>query len=984
MLLFPGGTTLRKYHLLFSLFLFTSLLVACQPIQLLSPEATVAAPEDNAGSVDSNSVDVDSAAAVESYLDAVDSPLPVDSKVRLAQLENGLVYYIRQNNEPEARAELRLVVNAGSLLEEDDQKGLAHFLEHMMFNGTERFAGQEIVSFLESIGVEFGPDLNAYTSYDETVYILRIPTDDPALVETAFDILEDWAAYATLDPEEIEKERGVVVEEWRIRSQNAGGRIRDKILPVFFGDSRYNERMPIGDMEVVKNAPREAFTRFYKKWYRPDLMAVIAIGDFDVDQVEKLIKERFSTLPQPEDPAPRPTFDIASDDETRYLVVTDPENPTTLVRLSYVVDSQPIITADDYRNQIISNLFYSILRFRLDEITRQADAPFVSAFAGEGSLVRPAGIATFGAQVQDGGAAAGLEAVLTEVERARRHGVTNTELERAKTELLSFYEEANAERENTNSESYADEYIRHYLEGDTIPGIEFEYALVKALLPEISLDDLAAVGAELVGEANRSVIVTAPEKEDVPVPTEEELAAIIDKVMATELDAYVDEVVDSELMAQIPAPVEVLSEREIEELGITEIVLANGIRVLMKPTDFKDEEVVFRALSPGGTSLVEDAEFATADAIASIVAESGVGEFDQTELLKLLAGKNLSVSPYIDELWEGFSGSATTEDLETLFQLIHLYVVAPRADEDAFETYRSQMRAQLENRSLNPFAALQDALFDAIFGETVRRGALPIEELDTLDLARGFEIYQDRFADLSDFTFIFVGSFDVNELTMLAQTYLGTLPAQEREETWRDVLQELPTGIIDEAVYQGQDEQSIVQLVYNGPIDATPENRVLFRVLEGVLDAIIRDELREELGGTYSPSVFSSVRKLPDEIYLFGVSFGSDPERVDELKEAVFAKISELQNDGVSAERVDAVKEQIFRTREEQFEDNNFWAAVLEFYVENPDEEMLDILTYNNRVDAVTPEALQQAAVEYLLDDRYVQITLFPEAYAEE
>jgi len=478
-----------RYTLLLIL-IFTSLMAACQPIQSVDSIDT----SDDASDISIENILAD-----------------------LGVLENGLNYYVRHNAEPENRAELRLVVNAGSLLEDEDQLGVAHFLEHMLFNGTERFGGQAIVDFFEKIGMNFGADLNARTSFDETVYILRIPTEDEETVTTAFDILEDWAAYATLSTDEIDKERGVVYQEWLSRSQNAGGRLQEQILPIYLDGSRYNERLPIGDMDIVRNAERDVFVRFYETWYRPDLMAVVAVGDFDVDQIESLIQERFSTLPVPDEPTPRPTFDLPEHDETRYLVATDPENTTTLVRLSYRQPAAPSGTANHYRDTLTRSMLYDMLGFRLDEISRQADAPFVGAFAGRGRE----------------GIEAGLAALLTEVERARRHGFTESELERVKTEVLRYYEQAYDERENTDSGRLAEEYIRNYLTGESIPGIAVEYALVQNLLPTITVEDVNQMITTLISDQNRAVIVTAPEKEGVELPDEDALADIIDEVVAS-------------------------------------------------------------------------------------------------------------------------------------------------------------------------------------------------------------------------------------------------------------------------------------------------------------------------------------------------------------------------------------------------------------------------------------------------------------------
>lgn len=910
-----------------------------------------------------------------------DELLPVDPKIRMGQLENGLTYYIRQNQEPENRAELRLAVNAGSLMEDDDQLGIAHFVEHMLFNGTEQFEGDEIVRFLESLGMSFGPDLNAYTTHDETVYVLKIPTDDDEIVATSFDILKEWAANVTFDEDKMDKERGIIVEEWRLRTQSSSGRIREQLIPVYLEGSYYNDRSPIGEMDIIRNAPRETLVRFYEDWYRPDLMAVAAVGDFDMDEIEQLIIDRFGPLKNPVDAPERKTYDLPAFDETRYRIITDPENPVTILQLGYNTLSEEVPTVGGYRDRLLPMLFYRMLNFRLDEIARRADSPYLGSFAGGSGLVRSLNVATVGVQVEDDGVAEGLAAVLTEVERARRFGFTESELERVKAEVLNLYRQINAEVDNTDSSDLADEYLRNFFTGEPIPGIAVEYELVQELMPTITVDDMIDVANKLVGNPNRSVVITAPEKEDVTLPTEAELAAIVDAVLASDIDPYVDDEVVAELISELPEPAAIVDTEEVEELGLTIIELENGARVIMKPTDFREEEIVFSAYSPGGSSLVSDEDYPEADFITALVSESGVGELDQTSLLKVLTGKSVSIVPTIDERSEGFVGAASPNDLETLFQLLHLYVTAPRADQDVFESLQDQLRADLVNRESTPFAALQDATTSALFDGDIRRRSLTVDEVDSLDLERGFEIYKERFADMSDFTFVFVGSFEPAEVEVLSAQYIGTLPSLDRDETWADVSGDLPTGVINKTVFKGQDEQSIVQVVFHGELDATPENRVLMRVMENVLDLYIRAEIREERSGAYSTQTFSNISKYPDQTYLMGVAFVTDPERVDELVDVVFEQIQLMQIIGPAEEDVTKIKEQILRTREERRQDNSFWSTVIEFYLENTDEDWLDALTYDERVEAVTADDVKQAMIDYINESQYVEVVLFPEGY---
>ena len=945
-------------------------LAACQPLVLpADAEFAPPAPAADAGAPTAGDL-------------PDDAPLPPDPSVRMGTLDNGLTYIIKRNTEPQDRAELRLAVNAGSLQEDADQLGLAHFLEHMLFNGTRRFPKQELVNFLESLGVGFGPDLNAYTSFDETVYQLRVPTDDPEILATGFDVLEDWAGYATIDPEEVDAERGVIVEEWRLRDQNASGRIRQQLLPVLFGDSRYTDRQPIGDMEIVRTAPAETLRRYYETWYRPDLMAVIAVGDFDVDEVEQMIQARFSDLPEPANPDPRPSFDVPTHDDTRYLVITDPEYPQTVFQLIRKLPAVAPESAADYRENLLESLFNTMLNFRLDEIRRQPDAPFTAAFVGGGNLVRPVDTYSVGAQLLDDRILDGVDVVMTEVARVQQYGFTPSELERAKAQVLQNYESLYRDRENTDSVSFAEEYVRHFLTGESIPGIAVEYALVQEALPAITVDDVDAVAEKLVGDDNRTLFVITPEKEGVTPPTEAELAAVLEGVAAKELEPYQDTAADAELLAQELPPVDIVAENHNDTLDVTEFELANGVRVLVKPTDFKEDEILMRAVSPGGSSLVDDADFPEATSIAAIVDQSGVGDFDQTTLLKLLAGKKVSVTPDIGEVSEGLTGSASPKDLETLFQLTYLYMTAPRADTDAFEVYKTQQISALENRSLNPVSALQDAVIEARFGDTIRRGPLPVAEIQTLDLDRALEIYKDRFGDASDFTFVFVGNVDVDTIKDYAQRYLGNLPATGRTETFRDVKPDPPTGVIETDVFRGQEEQSVVQIMFPGNIDVTPENELLLAMVQDILDVRLTADLREERGGVYSSYAVADIAEYPDSTYGVFIGFGADPNRIDELTGATYAIVDDLQTTGPTDEDMVKAHEKERRGREEALRTNEFWLSTLGDYAFDPSTDVTDAIEgFQARLDAVTAADVQAAAQEYLPLDRYIQVVLYPESY---
>ncbi|MEJ2084402.1 MAG: pitrilysin family protein, partial [Acidobacteriota bacterium] len=646
--------------------------------------------------------------------------LSTDPKLITGKLSNGVQYFIRVNKKPEQRAELRLAVNAGSMQEDEDQLGLAHFVEHMAFNGTANFEKQELIDYLEGIGMRFGPDINAYTSFDETVYMLQIPTDDQETIETAFQILHDWAHNVSMEGEEIDKERGVVIEEWRL-GRGADARIRDKQFPVLFKDSRYAERLPIGEKEILEEAPYDALRRFYRDWYRPDLMAVVAVGDFDPDQIERLIRQHFESIEEPSDPRARELYPVPGHEETLYAITTDPEATSTSVGVYYKLDKRGSDTIADYRRGIAEELYHAMVNARLNEIRQQADPPFIFAFSTSAGFVRSRDVYIQAAGVQEGEVETGLEALLAEIERVDRHGFTASELDRAKSQLLRQYEQAFAERDKRKSGTYAREYVRVFLEDEPTPGIERELELVRELLPTIDLGELNRLASAWISESNRVVLVSAPETPGDPPTTEEKLAAVFTEVEESELAPYVDHVRNTPLLAQEPLPGRVTSESAIEEIDVTEWQLSNGARVILKPTDFKNDQILISAFSPGGTSLASDEDYPSASFATTLMGESGLGEFDLVELDKALAGKIAGVDAYIAELEEGIEGGASPQDLETMFELLYLTFTAPRSDSDAYQSFMARVRSFVENRDSRPESVFADEILLQRFDDHPRR-----------------------------------------------------------------------------------------------------------------------------------------------------------------------------------------------------------------------------------------------------------------------
>ncbi len=905
-----------------------------------------------------------------------DQVLPVDSLVTVGTLENGLRYYIRVNRRPKERAELRLVVNAGSVLEDADQLGLAHFVEHMAFNSTKNFPKHELVSYLEQIGMRFGPDVNAYTSFDETVYMLTVPTDSAEILAKAFQILEDWAHGQAFDPEEIDMERGVVVEEWRLR-RGADARMLDKQYPILLRGSRYAERLPIGKKEILEGFEHETLERYYDEWYRPDLMAVIAVGDFDPQQIEQLIHTHFS-IPGPTTPAARPLFEMPDHSETLFAIATDPEATKSQVSIYFKQPLREQGTVGAYRQFIVERLYNRMLNARLFELTRTPDPPFIGGFSGQGLFVRSKEAYVLGAVVADGGIARGLEALLTEAKRVSRHGFTATELDRHKRELLRAMELAYAEREKTDSWMYASEYTRSFLEGEPIPGIAYELELTRQLFPTIELGEVDRLARSWITDENRVILVSAPEKDGVEVPEEADLHDVFGVVAAKDVEAYDDAVADAPLVDELPAPVPIVAEEIVDEIGATIWELENGVRVILKPTDFKDDEIVMYASSPGGTSLVPDEDYVAAMTAASVINQSGVGEFSLIDLQKELSDKAVGVAPYVGSLYEGLSGSASPRDVETLFQLIYLYFTAPRKDSVAFLTYQNQVKAMLENQGASPEVAFQDTVMVTLAQHHFRARSRTSELFDEMDFEKSYAFYRDRFADAGDFTFVFVGAFDIDSLRPLVRRYLGGLPATGREETWRDIGIDPPLGVVHKEVHRGIEAKSLTQIVFTGPAEYTRENRHALRSLAQILQIRLRERLREDLGGTYSVNVGGFLSPEPDQDYRLSVNFGSAPERVDELVGVVFQQIDSLRTAGPSEVDVSKVQEIQRRLRETDLKENGYWAFQLVAY-DRYGVDFREILTNGELIDLIDVTAVRDAARRFFNTDNYVRVTLYPE-----
>jgi zinc protease len=908
---------------------------------------------------------------------ALTAAVPVDPRITVGTLPNGLRYYIRRNTRPAGRAELRLVVNTGSVLEDDDQRGLAHIVEHMAFNGTRHFPKQDIISFLQSTGMRFGAHVNANTSFDQTVYQLQLPTEDPAVLDRAFLVLEDWATGVTFEPEEIEKERGVVLEEWRL-GLGADARLLQTQLPVLLRGSRYAERLPIGTPDSIRTFKAERLKQFYTDWYRPDLMAVVAVGDFDKAAVEALIKTHFTKIAKPASPKPRQRFDVPEHPGTRFTIATDPEATVTVVNVSSAIAARDQTTIGAYRQQTAERVVSGLLSARLAEQAQKPDAPYLAAGTNRSLFVSAAELTSMTAVVPDGGVEKGLAALFTEADRMARFGFTETELERYKLATIRAYERLAASRDEHPSGTLADEYIRNFMQQEPIPGIAYELALVKRFLPPLTLAEVNGIAKAWMPDRNRVVAVSAPRKPGVAVPDEAKLTAIISSGGGTGLTAYVDEVSKQPLLDKPPVPGTIVKRDTKPGVGLTEWTLSNGARVVLKPTTFSRDQILFRAFSPGGTSLASDRDFIAADTASQVISQGGLGRWTRIDLGKKLAGKTASVRPEIDEMREGLIGGSDKDDLETLFQLIYLTVVEPRADPEAFRAMITQLQAGLANRNAEPEAAFNDTLNAALTQNHLRARPLTTELVGEMSLEKSLAFYKDRFADLSDFTFVFVGSFEAAELEPLVTRYLASLPSLQRREKGRDIGVRPPDTIVEKVVRSGREPKSQVSVVFSGPFVNTARERLILRGMTDALEGNLQRVLREELGGTYGVGVDPQFAKLPTPSYRVAISFACDPARTDALVKALFETIETFKKNGPGDHQIADARAALGRDFEVNSRENSYILNQLAFAYEHG-EDVAGIFDRSKLHAELTSAAVTDAARRYLDLQRYVKVTLVPD-----
>ncbi|MBY0574346.1 MAG: insulinase family protein [Undibacterium sp.] len=906
--------------------------------------------------------------------------IPTSPQLIKGQLKNGLTYYIQKNAKPEKKLELRLVVKTGSVMEDDDQQGLAHFTEHMAFNGSQHFKKNELVSFLEGIGVKFGADLNAYTSFDETVYILPLPTDKPENVEKGFLVLSDWASGLRFDHEEIDKERGVVLEEARL-GKGAGDRIRKQILPKILYGSKYADRLPIGKEELLKNFKYEALERFYADWYRPNLMAVVVVGDIEPEHAKHLIEKNFAGLKNPTKPRERTLASIPLKNIGEALVATDKE-----VNISSISISQTrFLNKNDgkfgsYRDRRIQNFFNVMLGNRLQELTQLPNPPFLGGGSGVSGIIGDYQELNSSAAIGKAGVQAAIDALMQENKRVAKFGFNAAELERAKKNSLRSMEDEYNERNKTVSSALAEEFIRHFLNGEAIPGIEAEYVFHKEIVQGIKLDEVNRFARSLlVNESPQLLVYQGNDQPDHVIPSSKELVDMVQVAKKKEVLAYSEKILDKSLFDTPPQAGKIIAEVSDERLGTTSLTLSNGVKVVLKTTDFKSDEILIGATRAGGTGVLPDADLLQAGFATSVVGAMGIKSWSPIELTKILAGKSASVSTHFSETHEGVSGVSNKDDLETMLQMLSLVMTQPRKDEDIFKSFVGKQQDVLKNNMLNPMSVYQEAVLNATFSAHPRK---PIftkpEHIAQLNLERVMSIYRSRFSSAKGLTFFMVGSFELEKVKPLIATYIASLPAPDIEIASKDSGLRPNSGIVKKEVFAGKEPLSVVSLQMHGERAMSNADRLRFNAMVEVMQLRLTAKMREEMGAVYSPNVSGQTRRIPYQGYSLFFGMPCAPENVDRLLQSSFDLIAQMKAAPPTEEELNKVKENWLKNRRESMKTNRFWLSHLERALQNNDDPQ-EVFSFEERIKALSAKDVQEAAQIYLDVNNYIQVVMYPE-----
>ncbi len=905
---------------------------------------------------------------------AVIAALPVDPDVIIGKLPNGLTYYIRKNSIPKGRANLFLVNKVGSVAETDAQQGLANFIQHMAFKGTRDFPKDVLNAYLKKLSGRYGPDTSSFTNYDATVYQLSLPTDTAKLFQDGFNLLANWAAYMTFNPAEITSERAKVAKEAALGGKTAQERLQEQTLPVLLNNSRYAMRSPTGRESTINTFNEAAVKSFYTDWYRPDLQAIIAVGDFDPKQVQDLIKFNFSSLRNPTPEIPQPQFSIPATIGTTVKIATDKSFPYTVAQIVVRHPQTIVKTAADFMQNIRVALFNQMLSNRITELTQAQNPAILFGQVGYSSFIGKQDAFTSLAVANPGGLESAVKAMVAELLRARKFGFTQTELERAKQNSLAQITNSYNAKDNIPSGNFPGEYERNFLTGQAIPGIDYEYNYYINNIGKITLAEMTAVAAKFISDQNRVIVIEANDTEKDKLPNEQTVlkwVADADK----DLTAYIDESAN-QLMTALPVLGKATDVKTDSTLLITNITFANGLKVILKPTKFTDNQILFSGYSFGGTSLASDQDFPSASLASTVIGSSGIGNYTQAQLNKMMRGKSLTVSPYISETTQGITGYATAGDFETAMQLVYLYFTNPRKDAVAWKNYIDQLKSGLAHKQNDPGSVYQDTVSAVLSNYNERGMPATAAKLDAASLDKAYSFYKDRFADAGGFTFTFTGAFLTPAIASYLETYLGSLPSTNSKQTYKDLGIHPPGGQIIKTIYKGVSDKATVQLIYNGSYEYNETNNVQMDALEDILITRLSDSLKKE-SGIYSAGVHANYVKIPSGRYRITVSFVCDANNVDRSVAYMQEEISKIKQNGPIPKDVQLFIVRDARTMQQQLKKNDYWQATLSSAAQNqqdPDR----ILSHMQDLEQVTPQSVKDAANKYL-NNNLIKLILLPE-----
>lgn len=905
--------------------------------------------------------------------------IPVDPNVRIGQLENGLTYYIRHNNLPKDRADFYIVQKVGAILENDNQNGLAHFLEHMSFNGTEHFPDKGIIQFLEKNGVRFGENINAYTSLDETVYNLtNVPTTRQGTIDSSLLVLHDWSHSLLLKGNEIDQERGVIMEEWRTRA-GASRRMWKEINSIIYAGSQYAKRDVIGDTAVILHFPYQVLRDYYKKWYRPDLQGIIVVGDIDVDKTEAEIKQMFGSIPKPVNPATRTIYQIPDNEKPIIALVTDPEATGSAIIVRYKHDPMPDSlkkTVLGYYADLSNNLISIMINNRFKDLAQQPNAPFTFALNEYGAITKSKDAFLFYMIPREGEYKAAFQVLMNEIEKIKRFGFNASEYERAKAEMLKNLENEFNNRDKQKTEKYVRQYINNFLNLEPIPGIEWEYKMAQTILPKLPLSALSQQAEKYITDNNVLVSIQAPDNEKSKLPTEAEVLSMIQNVKTAQLEPYKEETINKPLINAIPKPGTISKVTENKAMGTTEWTLSNGIKVILKPTHFKADEIRLGAVAYGGLSLVPTDQLPSATVACDVINNSGLGDFSPTELNRLLSGKMANVTPSMNDYQESFSGNCSVKDFETMMQMLYLYFVSPRKDADAYNVFINKMRNQLANLANSPNQAFNDSVVTNLYSHSPRKFVFRLSTLDKISLDQVMEIYRQRFANPANFTFFFVGNINPETMKNTILTYLGGLKTSKQRETWKDQDIRYPEG---KKTVEFQHEMTTPKasnfIFYHNKTEYNLPDILQARILGNILTMRYIESIREEYGGSYGVGVSGSVSRLPFPETLLFMQFDTDPKLDTKMLELIHLELQKIADQGPLAEDLSKVKENLIKKHAEEIEDNNWWISTLNaYYLTNINY----IDEYNTIVNNIDSKAIQNLAKSLIDKMNCLQVIMLP------